>query len=69
MLYTVYVEFNGDFVQENGSEITVGVRSRPVGGAANSEVIKKLARHFGTSSANVVIRSGHRSKTKIIEIV
>ncbi len=69
MLYTVYVEFNGDFVQENGSEITVGVRSRPIGGAANNEVIKKLARHFGTSSANVVIRSGHRSKTKIIEIV
>ncbi|MFY9300425.1 MAG: DUF167 domain-containing protein [Candidatus Nitrosotenuis sp.] len=69
MLYTVYVEFNADFVKENGSEITVGVRSRPVGGAANKEVIKKLARHFGMSSANVVIRSGHKSKTKIIEIV
>ncbi len=69
MLYTVYVEFNADFVKENGSEITVGVRSKPVGGAANKEVIKKIARHFGVSSANVAIRSGHKSKTKIVEII
>ncbi|MGI0004002.1 MAG: DUF167 domain-containing protein [Candidatus Nitrosotenuis sp.] len=68
MRYTVFVEFNKDFFIVNESEITIGVKSKPVGGAANKEVIKKIARHFGTSSAGVVIRSGHKSKTKIIEI-
>lgn len=68
MRYTVRVEFSKDFVAVNGSEITIGVKSKPVDGAANKEVIKKLAKHFGTSSANVSIRSGHKSKTKMIEI-
>ncbi len=68
MIYTIHVELNKDFVQVNGAEITIGVKSRPVDGAANKEIIKKLAKHFGVSSANVSIRSGHRSKTKIVEI-
>lgn len=68
MLYHVHVEFNKDFVEVDGNQITIGVRSRPVGGAANKEIIKKLAKHFGTSSASVVIKSGHKSKEKIIEI-
>jgi uncharacterized protein (TIGR00251 family) len=68
LLYHVHVEFNKDFVEVDGNQITIGVRSRPVGGAANKEIIKKLAKHFGTSSASVVIKSGHKSKEKIIEI-
>jgi len=68
LLYHVHVEFNKDFVQVDGNQITIGVRSRPVGGAANKEIIKKLAKHFGVSSASVVIKSGHKSKEKIIEI-
>jgi len=63
------VEFNKDFVEVDGNQITVGIKSKPIGGAANNEVIKKLAKHFGTSSANVVIKSGHKSKEKIIEII
>ena len=68
MLYTVHVEFHKDFVTVSGTEITVGIRSRPVGGAANKELIKKIAKHFGTSSANVSIKSGHRSRDKTVEI-
>lgn len=68
MLYTIHVEFRKDFVEVNGAEIIIGVKSRPVGGAANKEIIKKLAKHFGVSSANISIKSGHRSKTKIVEI-
>ncbi len=64
----MHVEFHKDFVSVSGSEITIGVKSRPLDGAANKEIIKKLAKHFGTSSANVVIRSGRTLKTKIIEI-
>jgi hypothetical protein len=43
--------------------------AKPVDGAANIEIIKKLAKHFGVSSANIEIKSGHRSKEKIIEII
>jgi hypothetical protein len=68
LLYKVHVEFRRDFVEVNGHEITIGVMSRPIDGAANKEVIKKLAKHFGTQSSNIVIKSGHRSETKIIEI-
>jgi hypothetical protein len=67
-LYYVTVEFNKDFVNVNGNNITVGIKSKPIDGAANREIIKKLAKHFGVSSANVAIKSGYRSKTKIIEI-
>lgn len=68
MIYTIHVEFYKDFVEVSGAEITIGVKSRPISGAANKEIIKKLAKHFGVSSANVSIRSGHKSKTKIVEI-
>lgn len=69
MLYQVHVEFNRDSIEVNGNEITIGVRSKPVDGQANKEIIKKLAKHFGVSSANIAIRSGHRSRDKIVEIV
>jgi uncharacterized protein (TIGR00251 family) len=52
----------------NGAEIIVGIRSRPIQGTANKEIIKKLAKHFGVSSANVLIKHGGRSKTKMVEI-
>jgi uncharacterized protein (TIGR00251 family) len=68
LLYTIHVEFNKDFVEISGTEITIGVKSKPVDGAANKEIIKKLAKHFGVSTANIIIKSGHKSKTKIIQI-
>lgn len=68
MLYQVHVEFKGDSIEVDGSKITICVKSKPVGGQANKEIIKRLAKHFGVSSANVAIRSGHRSRDKIVEI-
>lgn len=68
MLYTVYVEFNRDFVMVNNTEITIGIKSKPVQGAANKEIIKKLAKHFGVSSSCVFIKAGSRSKIKMVEI-
>ena len=53
----------------SGNEITIGIRVKPVDGAANKEIIKKLAKHFGVSSANITIKSGYRSRDKIIEII
>lgn len=65
----MHVEFNSDSITVEGNEITIGVKSKPVDGQANKEVIKKLAKHFGTSSGNIAIRKGHKSRDKIIEIV
>ena len=65
----MHVEFNRDSIEVNGNEITIGVKSKPVDGKANKEIIKKLAKHFGVSSANIAIRSGHKSRDKIVEIV
>jgi hypothetical protein len=67
--YSVSVVFEQDFVKVNGNNITVGVMVKPIGGAANIEIIKKLAKHFGVSSANIAIKSGHKSKEKIVEII
>lgn len=64
----MHVEFNKDSIEVIGNEITIGVKSKPVDGQANKEIIKKLARHFGVSTANIAIRSGHKSRDKIIEI-
>ena len=70
MRYQVNVKFNKDFidVDEENKVITIGIRSKPVKGKANKEVVKKIAKYFDISSSNVEIVAGQRSKTKIIEI-
>jgi hypothetical protein len=45
------------------------VKSKPIKGEANKEIIKKLAKHFGVSSSSVTIRSGQKTKKKIVEIL
>jgi uncharacterized protein (TIGR00251 family) len=68
VLYEIFVEFHKDFVKVEGNQITIGVRSKPVKGEANKEIIKKLAKHFGVSSSCVNIKSGRKTKKKIVEI-
>lgn len=69
MKYRVAVKFHKDFVAMEGNTITVGVRARPEKGKANEELLRKIARHLGTSASRLHIRSGLRSKNKIIEII
>jgi uncharacterized protein (TIGR00251 family) len=68
MLYKVNVEFNKDILDIREDQITIGIKSKPIKGEANKEIIKKLAKHFAISASLVKIRSGHTSKQKIIEI-
>ncbi len=67
-LYEIFVEFHKDFVKVEGNQITIGVRSKPVKGEANKEIIKKLAKHFGVPPSCVSIKSGQKTKKKIVEI-
>ena len=68
MLYKLYVEFHKDFVKVENNEITIGISARPVKGEANKEIIKKLGKHFGLSTSCIQIKTGQKSKQKIVEI-
>ncbi len=69
MIYKVKVEFSKEFLEIQDNQINIGIKSKPVKGEANREIIKKLAKHFGISTTLVHIKSGHKSHQKIIEIL
>ena len=69
MIYKVHVEFSKDSLEIINEEIIIGIKSKPVKGEANKEIIKKIAKHFKISTALVQIKSGHKSSEKIIEIL
>lgn len=53
--------------QEDGSLI-VHLKSPPIDGKANQELIKLLAEKFGVPKSYIRIKSGLTSKQKIVEI-
>ncbi len=69
MIYKVSVNFSKEFLEVNENQINIGIKSKPMKGQANKEIIKKLAKHFGISSSLIQIKTGHKSKEKIIEIL
>ncbi|GAB4380417.1 MAG: DUF167 domain-containing protein [Elainellaceae cyanobacterium] len=52
---------------EDGS-LVVYLKSRPVDGKANAELIKLLAKEFNVAQSDVQIKSGQTSKQKRVEI-
>ncbi|MGA7367606.1 MAG: DUF167 domain-containing protein [Nitrososphaeraceae archaeon] len=69
MRFTVIVKFDSTGkVIVDGSEIIVSLKSRPKGGKANIELIKKLADYFEVSNDEIRILSGKTSKKKIVEV-
>ncbi|WP_371504722.1 DUF167 domain-containing protein [Nitrosopumilus adriaticus] len=69
MIYKVHVEFSKEFLEINDKQINIGIKTKPLKGEANKEIIKKIAKQFGISSSLVQIKSGHKSRDKIIEIL
>ncbi len=57
-----------EVVGEIDGVLKVRISAPPVDGAANAELIKLLAKHFGVSKSSVEIVSGSTSKTKILRI-
>ena len=53
--------------QPDGS-LTVHLKSPPVDGKANEELIALLAERFNVSKSKISIKSGLGSKTKLVEI-
>ena len=68
VLYEVTVKFEKNFLEITDNQITIGVESKPVKGEANKEIIKKLSKHFQIPASHIQIKSGHKSKQKIVEI-
>ncbi len=63
------MEFSKEFLDIKEDQIRIGIRSKPIKGEANKEIIKKIAKHFKISTSLVQIKSGHKSSEKIIEIL
>ncbi|NPB02796.1 MAG: DUF167 domain-containing protein [Thermotogae bacterium] len=55
-------------VEEEGT-LVVFLKSPPVEGRANRELVEVLAKHFGVTKDSVRILRGKKSRTKVIEIV
>ena len=66
MIYKV--EFSKDFLKIEEDQICIGIKSKPIKGEANKEIIKKIAKYFAISTTAIEVKSGHKSKEKIIEI-
>jgi uncharacterized protein (TIGR00251 family) len=69
LIYKVHVEFSKEFLEIENDQIRIGVKSKPVKGEANKEIIKRVAKYFKISAAFVQIKSGHKSSEKIIEVL
>ena len=69
MIYKVKVEFSKEFLEIKKDQISIGIKTKPIKGKANKEIIKKIAKHFKISTSLVQIKSGHKSSEKIIEIL
>jgi hypothetical protein len=68
MIYKVQVEFSKKFLEITKDQIRIGIKSKPINGEANKEIIKEIAKHFKTSTASIHIKAGYKSSKKIIEI-
>lgn len=71
MLYSVTVKPNskkGPLIIQDGENLTVYLREKPIDGEANTALIKVLSKHLNVPKSCVVIKSGARGRHKIIEI-
>jgi len=68
LIYKVQVQFSKDFLKIEKDQVSMGIKSKPIKGEANKEIIKKIAKYFAISTTAIQIKSGHKSKEKIIEI-
>jgi len=69
LIYKIHVEFSKEIFEVKKNKINIGIKSKPIKGEANKEIIKKIAKHFKISTTQIQIKSGNKSKEKVIEIL
>ena len=57
-----------EIVGELGEALKIKIAAPPVGGAANAELIKILAKFFDTAKSNIEITNGQYSRNKQVKI-
>jgi uncharacterized protein (TIGR00251 family) len=57
-----------EIIGEHDGALKIRISSAPVDGAANAELIRLFAKHFGVSKSDVSILNGETSKNKRIKI-
>ena len=71
MIYSVTVKpgsKKGPLVTQDGEELIVYLREKPVEGQANIALVKLLATHFHVPKTTIRIKSGARGRKKLVEI-
>jgi uncharacterized protein (TIGR00251 family) len=53
-------------LETKAGRLEVALAAPPVDGAANEELVRVLAEHFGVPKRSVSIVSGHASRSKIV---
>ncbi|MGY5150413.1 MAG: DUF167 domain-containing protein [Candidatus Nitrosopumilus sp. bin_68KS] len=69
MIYKVHVDFSKEFLEIKNDQIKIGIKSKPIKGEANKEIIKKISKQLKIPTISIQIKSGHKSQDKIIEIL
>lgn len=72
MIYQLLVKPNskkGPLVIQDDQHLTVYLREKPIDGKANQALLKILAKHFQVTQSQIKIKTGQRSKHKIVEII
>lgn len=71
MQITVKVKPNSKeqkIIEENDGSLTIRLKSPPVDGKANEELIKILSKKYSVPKSYIRIKSGASSRQKLIEI-
>lgn len=71
MIYEITVKPNskkGPLIIQEGANLTVYLREKPIDGEANIALIKLLAKHFHISKSLISIKTGTRGRKKLVEI-
>jgi len=70
MLITVHVHPRASRAKTswNGEQLEVWVTAPPVGGAANTAVLKALAAYLDVPLSTISIKSGAGGRTKVVEV-
>jgi len=56
-------------IELDGQQIKAFLKSSPIDGNANLELIRLLAKHFHVPQNRIIIKQGATSKKKLIEIL
>ncbi|MCT7958277.1 DUF167 domain-containing protein [Laspinema palackyanum] len=71
-LYRIKVKPNSkqqQITEEADGSLTIRLKSPPVDGKANAELIKLLADKFEVPKSAIVIKSGVSSRNKLVEVL